>query len=399
MKTIQKYRNTFKEEEKSGRAFFDKSGKNSFFSQNARRSFFSDKINTVQRLEKRDYPEGFVDDEDQMYQSPIQTKAGSLPTQSPSQRSAGSRSLALGIKQIQQNADFNLVQRDLAVEVANPDAEMPVLDAQIIQDAIAFNQRRIRRTDEISVIRDVIGISPEPAVIDEDFINHLAWYQAMHAISADGKLGRVTAARLSQEFRNEGRGLGRTEGRQLRRLGRRMGSRAMGIRVNNPASLNNNRGSGTFGVMWNIPDRRANGYVIQHVRFMGNVTNCAGNPVTSNNGSPPNDYYEAWRVVNGRVRCGNLTVACASSDDTFTTINEPSGTRGTVTVRGRASFFPDYRLSSTWVTTTGHPAGALPHRNTRPPEWSESEAKTHQMRIQYDSCATPNTSSVTSIPR
>jgi hypothetical protein len=69
-------------------------------------------------------------------------------------------------------------------------------------DAIDFNNRvvGVGGADLISKIRDVLGTSPSPAVVDEDFVNAVVTWQAMQGLTQDGKLGPTTAARLFREI-------------------------------------------------------------------------------------------------------------------------------------------------------------------------------------------------------
>ncbi len=292
------------------------------------------------------------------------------------------------------------IQCDLAVETPNPAAVAVELTEEEVADAIRYNTRRYSLRDEweISLVRDVLGIAELPAVVDEEMVNAIAQYQAENDIEPDGKIGAVTASRLSRELFHEGESLTLADRRELMQASRRMGTRALRIRVNQPATTLDNLGSANYGVMWEIADRAANGFVIQHVRITSNLQDCTGAPVAMNGFAGNTDYWEVWRVVNGRVRCGTLAVACAGSDDTFTTVAQNAGTRGTVTERGQVSYYPDYLLNAAWITGVAHPAGDLPQRATRPPFWNEGETLRHQMIITYDDCAVPATSTVVSTP-
>ncbi len=92
-----------------------------------------------------------------------------------------------------------MVQADFLVEPTTPDREGRELDAPKMAAAIAWNQARHTDAAEISLIRDIIGLSQEPAVIDESFVNAVIEYQAIYGLSRDGKLGPATATQLARE--------------------------------------------------------------------------------------------------------------------------------------------------------------------------------------------------------
>lgn len=290
---------------------------------------------------------------------------------------------------VQQGIDVQrMIQRDLAVELPNPDAVFDGFNGEQIDDAIAYNIRQRFTDADILIIKDVLGVENLTSEIDEEFINAVGEYQAQNNITPDGKIGGVTATRLARELRAEGRYLGRTEGADLMAASRRMARRGLAIAITVNAAQNNASGSATYRVNFGISDRGANGWIIQHVIFSANAVNCAGNAVASVHSGLPNiNYWEGWRVVNGVINCG-LAGVCALAHDTFTTINEAANTRGTIRVRGRVTFVPDYQLNlPPWQTGGGHPAGILPHRNTPPENWSDSDARLHQLTITYDNCA------------
>lgn len=109
------------------------------------------------------------------------------------------------------------IQRDYATELANPDAVFEGFNGEQIDDAIAFNERQHYSVADIALYRDVLGLNPEPSVIDEDFINAIGEYQAQNNLTVDGKmrLGGETARRLARELKAEGRYLGGREGHEL----------------------------------------------------------------------------------------------------------------------------------------------------------------------------------------
>ena len=303
---------------------------------------------------------------------------------------------------VQQRQAPQQVQRDFAVESPNPGAAAPVLTDEQIQAAIRFDTRHFELNDawEISLTRDVLGLEKEPAVVDADLVNAIAAYQAENNITADGKLGPVTASRLSRELFHEGTALPAGADRaQVLDSSRRMGTRAMNIDINQGAANHDDVGTADFGVMWGIPDSQANGFVIQHVRFAGNVQDCANAPAALNSGrfAGNTNYWEAWQVINGAVQCGTLAGPCNGSDDTFGTPTQAANTKGTISITGQVSFYPDYVLDANWLTGGNHPAGDLPHRDTAPPFWNEGETMRHQMAVTFDDCA--HTHAVASTPR
>ncbi len=97
----------------------------------------------------------------------------------------------------------NYIQQDLAVDPPNPDAQAVELTPEEIQDAIGYNQRRFTDEAELHNLRDVLGLSPEPAVIDESFIETVVQWQAENNLDQDGKIGPNTARVIGKEMREE----------------------------------------------------------------------------------------------------------------------------------------------------------------------------------------------------
>ncbi len=101
-----------------------------------------------------------------------------------------------------------LIQRDLAVEPTDALAEGRELTATQMRSAIRWNQAAFSDADEVSLLRDVLGISAEPATVNEDFVNAIVRYQANFGMTQDGKIGAATALRLANELRAEGTFMG-----------------------------------------------------------------------------------------------------------------------------------------------------------------------------------------------
>ncbi len=95
------------------------------------------------------------------------------------------------------------VQRDLAIEPQAVDKKERPLSEQDIRAAIQFNKRRIKNKKSLREIRDVIGISPEPAVSDRNLALGVARWQSAHGVAQDGQLGAVTVMLLVEELQAE----------------------------------------------------------------------------------------------------------------------------------------------------------------------------------------------------
>lgn len=103
-----------------------------------------------------------------------------------------------------------LLQRDFALAPPRPEAVGRVLTPAQMQQAIDFNNRVVSVVGVagISAIRDVLGISRDPGVIDEAFVNAVVQWQAMNRLTQDGQLGPTTATRLFREIGAESAGRG-----------------------------------------------------------------------------------------------------------------------------------------------------------------------------------------------
>ena len=102
------------------------------------------------------------------------------------------------------------IQRDLAIEPPHPQATGEVLDVFDMDEAKDYNLRVVAVIGETGIrnLRDVLGISPDPPEVDDDFVNAVVWWQAMHGLDEDGMLGPRTARRLFLEIGAEDVGHG-----------------------------------------------------------------------------------------------------------------------------------------------------------------------------------------------
>ena len=287
-----------------------------------------------------------------------------------------------------------LVQCDFAGPVPQEAPVVRVLTAAELQAAIAFDKLVLKDEAEIRRVRDLVGVPPQPAVIDEDFVNAVVSFQAGQNITQDGKLGPVTASRLGRELKAEAKSLGKPAGNEVAREGRIMDRRALTFSVVNPAHELTTTGSVEYGVRFGVPDPAANGWVIQHVRFAGAKQNGAGNPVALN--TVAQEYWEGWQVRHGHVFIGGS--ADAHVADTFRTVDEGAGTRGTLSVTGRVTFVRDFNLTLPPWGHTVAAAGALPTRTTPPAGWSDGEAALHRMTVRWNDTIAPATHAFTATP-
>jgi hypothetical protein len=118
----------------------------------------------------------------------------------------------------------------IAPTVANP-AAVTLTPAQL-RAATLMNEVLFTDAGEIAVLRDVLGISREPSVVDDDLAMAIAQYQASYGLTVDGKLGAHTSDRLAGELTAEADFLGQpATGTALRRAARRLHLRSMTSRT------------------------------------------------------------------------------------------------------------------------------------------------------------------------
>ncbi len=139
---------------------------------------------------------------------------------------SGKRLLAHELTHVVQQSNGSLsqnVQRDFSVAPTTPNRAVRTLTAQQISAAIAYNSVLFTDAAEISIIRDVLGTTQTPAVIDNDFVNAVLRYQASYGLSQDGKLGSGTCGILYNEVKAEADRLNQpARGTPLRRVERRL---------------------------------------------------------------------------------------------------------------------------------------------------------------------------------
>ena len=92
------------------------------------------------------------------------------------------------------------VQRDLALPPAGPPAAAMQLTEAQIAAAIRANQARFSDPYSIRLIRDVLGLTPTPAVVDEEMVRAVAQWQAERNLRQDGEVGHLTTRSIYLEL-------------------------------------------------------------------------------------------------------------------------------------------------------------------------------------------------------
>lgn len=175
------------------------------------------------------------------------------------------------------------VQRDLAIAPTVANAPRPVLTDAQIEVAVRYNGRRFHDPFSVSFVRDVLGVDRYPAVSDRDLALAAAQYQADFGLTADGRIGPRTTARLVAELRAE-------DQQRLARL-LREDNMVTWSDVNGPSWT----GCGQF--QWDVDFRTTlrDGWLIQRIDNTWNATACGagGGNVTP---AFTRRYWEAWWV-------------------------------------------------------------------------------------------------------
>lgn len=109
---------------------------------------------------------------------------------------------------MQQGGSPEMVQADFAIAPSTPERAITELTDAQVTEAIEYNRERHSDVNEITLIRDILGLNPRPPEINENFIRGLLQYQAQYGLTQDGKLGPRTAERLAREIITAGDFLG-----------------------------------------------------------------------------------------------------------------------------------------------------------------------------------------------
>src|SRR4051794_4336256 len=137
--------------------------------------------------------------------APVSDRAAlSLPRASAAAAHGAGPLRAKALLQLQRavgnRAVVRVLARELAVAPTVADPPAVTLSADQLRAARLMNEVLFADDREIAVLRDVLGLAPEPAQVDDDFTNALASYQASYGLTTDGKLGPHTSDRLAREL-------------------------------------------------------------------------------------------------------------------------------------------------------------------------------------------------------
>ena len=264
------------------------------------------------------------------------------------------------------------IQRDLALEAPNAAAVAPALTQAQIDEAIRFNQFRFKDPFTIRIVRDVLGLEPVPAIVDEEFVRAVAEWQAQNDVTPDGKVGADTTRTFVGELAAEDQP-----------------ALARDLRLDNYV-LTNDVTAATWNVDtppprpwhfdWEVGFRTSlrNGFIIQQVDNTFVPAMCDGRAYTARRPTPR--YWEAWAVDGA----GTVTPAVGTVNDQWLRRFAP-GSRGRWSMTG--TFFTVLRLprkagfvakgvadagilQSTAVAPTSDELGLVAGRRTIGGEWN-----------------------------
>jgi len=236
------------------------------------------------------------------------------------------------------------LQRDLAIRPPHPAAVAPPLTQAQIDDAIQFNQFRFKDPWDIRNVRDVLGVPPVPAVIDEDFVRAVAQWQSEQGLHQDGKVGAETTRTLLSELRAEHQGAKATDL-----------ARDNFVTTTNVAAPVYHNCTAAPRFRWDVSLNTSlrNGVIIQQIDNAWHPQTCHGAPLALPAAQTPTPrYWEAWQVNNA----GAVTPAAGTVNDRWQR-NFPANSRGTWRMTG--TFYTVLTLPPGFAAGNVHDAGIL----------------------------------------
>jgi hypothetical protein len=151
-------------------------------------------------------------------------------------------------------------------------------------------------------------------------------------------------------------------------LGLQRAPRLRGGTVSGPTA--EDCGAFRWGFQWYLEyidrgeeDPSISGVIVQSVETDFDIKDCNGEPVEArdNQGKLVRNvwpFWEAWQVRKGKVFAGGSRNPHTA--DIFTAPSQPDGTKGSMTFRGSANYYPNQPIPDSFEAQPGHPAGNLP---------------------------------------
>ena len=158
--------------------------------------------------------------------------------------------------------------------------------------------------------------------------------------------------------------------------------------VRGPSTKKN--GGFSWGARWSVRDVESTtkGWIVQHVVVRQNVKDADGAAVAPGEG----DYgglrtswyplWEAWQVRGGKVYVGRGRSSHRA--DNYSQRPVAENTQGTTEVVGRADFYPDLTLPSSFKVTNKAPAWSLPATTTDPGLTGGTGVLDHDLTAKWD---------------
>jgi hypothetical protein len=186
-------------------------------------------------------------------------------------------------------------------------------------------------------------------------------------------LGRRPEARATEQLTGEApsKVSGRTRGLALQRCTKPPPPLPLLRKKTVSGPTTSSCGGFSWGAQWYLDNPgTTDGFVVQHVRTTFDVKDDAGSPVdvkTKSGGAIDPAWWpiwEAWQVRGGKVYVGTTTTP--HSADTYGIPALGAGTKGKISILGKADYYPGLTLPASMTAKNAAPAWALPVTTTDP---------------------------------
>jgi len=156
------------------------------------------------------------------------------------------------------------------------------------------------------------------------------------------------------------------------------------------------QGAFAWGAQWSIQNANANtdGWIVQHLQVRQDVTDANGRPVATAQGGYGGldtslyPVWEAWAVRKGLVYIGNSNVLHSGGrGDVYGQTPVGPNTRGTTGIDGKADFYSNLTLPSSFKVTGAEPTWDLPATKTDPRLTNGTGTLDHQAEARWDAVA------------